>query len=1566
MRNRTLRTVSLAVSASLAVIAFSGAVASSASAETSVWLGQAGGGQTHECMVRSDGRVKCWGYANPGGYFGGPLGGLPGSYTAATYPFTMTIVSGITTARKVSVGYYNTCILLADTTVKCMGDNAYGQLGDGTNVNRNDTPTTVSGLTGVKDIVLGGQVGGNNAHACALMLDGTVKCWGGNNYGQLGDGTTTNRWVPVSVTGITNAVSIVSGFSTVCAVLSTGSVKCWGYGGLGALGNGNGAYTATNLSTVPVNVSGVANAVDLSTESLGYGMCARTSAGEVYCWGGARVPGYSAPGPAKIAGISGAKQFIPGGCWITSTDTVKCFAPSVPYGAPDQPNIYGELGNGTNCAIGPGVTCPGTNTPGVDVTGLTGVAQLSLMDRLFCARLSSGSIHCWGDNIYGIAANKLTNAGNVSACGWMGALNCRITNIPYRVMELSVGPAITSAPAALTNETSGTVSFTSEPTATTECKIDLGTWAPCTSPFSYSGLAGGAHKIYVRSTDPGGVPSPEVSASFSLDLTPPPAPSITAGPAASSKTNVTAGNLTFTGETGATFQCQLDSGAWATCTSPFAYSGLTDGSHTFSVRAIDAVGNVGAATTRTWTTDTVVDPPVITSKPNASTNRASAYFFYTGEVGASFECAVDGGAYAACGVFLSTYVADGSHTFSVRQKDAAGNVSAPASWAWTVDTTAPADPVITSAPPSRTGDTTATFSFTGEPGATYECALDGYYIGWRLYPNYRPCTSPITYTGVSAGSHTFNVRQIDAAGNYSMSSATKTWTVGSISPSSITAAPSGVVSTTTASVAFTIAPDTAAVCSIDGGAYAPCTSPLNLTGLADGPHSVSVKLSNAFGYSTPVTASWTVDSTAPSVPTITTPPANPSGSSASIGFSGEAGATFKCQLDGGDWIACSSPFSATDLTDGAHTLKIKSIDSAGNESPETTVDWTVDTVAPDAPVLTANPDAVSNDATPTFAFNLEANASAECKLDDGAWVACTSPVDYTGVIDGDHTFSVRQIDEAGNVSSATDYSWTLDTAAPDAPTITAPSAGASTSADQLTFTQVAGLTYKCQIDGGDIVDCTSPLDLSALADGDHAVKIWAYDDAGNQSEPSELSFTRDTTAPSAPSIGGVPGNGTTDYTASLTLDGAGTGETFECQVNGGAWAACTSPLELSGLTDGPQSVKVRIVDAAGNVSAETEAKWSIGVYVTDPVVTAPDAGSITAADTVEFTVQADTTTTCSLDGSPPFDCSSPYDTSGMPEGFHTLDITSTDADGHYATKHFEWTIDRSAPDAPAIDNIPASGTTDPTASLDLSGADSTDTYECSVNGGDFTACVSPLTLTGLADGLYTVQARIKDSAGNVGEPSTARWLVGEKMVMPPAGVTGTATLSGPREYKLGPTLAQTFALSTFNVTTIWPAGATDVILSNSPTFANSKRFPVYRTAAWGNPVAKPGTFGTRTVYFKYRGAGGVLPDVYMTSYRWDRATPFIKMAARKHLLGYKPDAWKVRLVGNDRGPAGLDKVQFWMSNKDMPKSAPIQGAWHSGYVTNWRPVVTVPGGHQPIWVRASDKAGNWGRWYLIK
>jgi alpha-tubulin suppressor-like RCC1 family protein len=216
------------------------------------------------CARLSTGSVQCWGDFASYGQSGS------GNYVSVTVPVT---ISGVTTATQVAAASYSNCALLSSGGVQCWGKNESGQLGNGTTTDSQSTLVSVSGITTAT------QMTGGLQHFCARLSDGTVRCWGNNANSQLGDGTTTNATTPVTVTGLSGVTAVYSGKgNTTCAVLSTGDVNCWGLNDHGQIGDG----TTTTRATATL-LTGIHNVTSMA---LGKShTCAVVTGGMAQCWG---------------------------------------------------------------------------------------------------------------------------------------------------------------------------------------------------------------------------------------------------------------------------------------------------------------------------------------------------------------------------------------------------------------------------------------------------------------------------------------------------------------------------------------------------------------------------------------------------------------------------------------------------------------------------------------------------------------------------------------------------------------------------------------------------------------------------------------------------------------------------------------------------------------------------------------------------------------------------------------------------------------------------------------------------------------------------------------------------------------------------------------------------------------------------------------------------------------------------------------------------------------------------------------------------------------------------------
>ncbi|MBS1960685.1 MAG: choice-of-anchor D domain-containing protein [Bdellovibrionales bacterium] len=426
------------------------------------------------CALISGGTVKCWGHGNVG---------QRGDGTWNDYDGTVYSTLGISTATQISGGSDTFCARLSDGTVSCWGSGNMGQMGDGT-TNNQVTPQTVPGLTGVTSVAVG-----KYGTVCAIVTGGAVKCWGYNAHGELGNGTTTSSYVPVDVTGLTNATSLALGQFHSCALISDGTIRCWGDNGYGQLGDG----TFTQRTT-PVNAAWFSNATAI-TAGLS-DTCALLADGRVRCWG---INSNGQIGDGNAATVTN-----PSNAAVYSLKNV----------------LQLTSGQNHHCALvtGGGVSCWGSNGSGIVDFRLRPMSGFDsgAVPSLAWSPASTDFGHVASGSSSSSITFTLTNSGGVSATGCSAPTLTNSTDFSLSAdgcstADLTAGStctvAVTANPASVGVKTTtlsrtcavgGTASTTTDQivvTATNVAQIynsNLGT-----SPITMSVLSTGANNLLV-------------------------------------------------------------------------------------------------------------------------------------------------------------------------------------------------------------------------------------------------------------------------------------------------------------------------------------------------------------------------------------------------------------------------------------------------------------------------------------------------------------------------------------------------------------------------------------------------------------------------------------------------------------------------------------------------------------------------------------------------------------------------------------------------------------------------------------------------------------------------------------------------------------------------------------------------------------------------------------------------------------------------------------------------------------------------------------------------------------
>ena len=545
-------------------------------------------------------------------------------------------------------------------------------------------------------------------------------------------------------------------------------------------------------------------------------------------------------------------------------------------------------------------------------------------------------------------------------------------NRVQRFHETDVTAPDTTLDSGPSGTSGGNVSFAfsspDSPLLGFECRLDSSqesAWQSCSSPRAYSSLSTGDHAFDVRSVDAAGNPDPTpVTRSWTVDATPPET-TIDSGP--SGLTNDSSPSFAFSSsEGGSSFECRLDSSQpadWQSCNSPKAYNSLSDGSHTFEVRATDQYGNTDqTSASRSFTLDATAPQTQVDSGPSGLTNDSSPSFaFSSSEGGSSFECRLDSSQaqdWQGCTSPKSySSLSDGSHTFEVRATDPAGNADpTPASRTLAIDAQAPPPPHITATTPaSPANDNNPRIRGNGQAGSRV-----------RIYKMAGCAGSPLAVgavsrfhssgLGVSVPDDTitrFRVTATDLAGNTSTCSAVREYVEDSTPPP----APS-IKGTNPRSPAndnqptvrgFALAPSTVRLYTTAGCAGSPVASgpasPFQVPGLQV---AVPDNTTTAFratatdlaGNTSPCSGAWRYleDSISPQTSIVLAPPSQTTIRRPTFRFeSSEMDSTFRCRFDSKPFGRCSGPGAShtpyLQLPLGLHSFAVRATDPAGNADP---------------------------------------------------------------------------------------------------------------------------------------------------------------------------------------------------------------------------------------------------------------------------------------------------------------------------------------------------------------------------------------------------------------------------------------------------------------------------------------------------------------------------------------------------------------------------------------------------------------------------------------------------------
>ncbi|MCP3144831.1 adventurous gliding motility protein AgmC [Pyxidicoccus xibeiensis] len=978
------------------------------------------------------------------------------------------------------------------------------------------------------------------------------------------------------------------------------------------------------------------------------------------------------------------------------------------------------------------------------------------------------------------------------------------TTVSFSVDVTPPQTTISASPPNPSSDTTPTFTFTSEAGARFECSLDGGNYGNCSASYTLT-VAEGQRTLLVRAVDNANNvdPTPAVH-TWRVDTTAPAVPAIDE-PDDDDFVNTATPLITGTGEVGATIVVRIDNTDQAT--TPVVDSAgswqlrlataLTPGGHNVRARARDAASNESAdSITHDFTVDTSVPVTSIDTGPEPQTNLLNASFdLSASESPVTYECSLDGAAFAACSDPHVITVSEGAHVMRVRAKDRADNTDAtPAEHRWSVDQS-PVSTFIEAGPASITNDPVAVFRFaSNKSGVTFRCVLN----------NGTEFTCPANYSvTVDDRPHRLEVVAVDGAGNRDASAAVAIWVVDTGTPSApaITVpATNGTRSTLNTPTIEGTAEANSYVTVILGGVEQP-EKPVGANGswtftfapLTDGTYSVTARVRDAAGNVSAVSGvrTFIVDTNSPETSIVSGPGTLTRETLATFVLdSNDDAALFEVKLDAETvFRRVLTPYAVT-VGQGQHSLTVRAVDETGNVDPTPEIyTWFVDSVAPDiqftsTPVRT--PGGRTNNLTATFGFGSNEPAVVfACSLDGSAFATCPSPPNFA-VTDGDHTLVVRGTDTTGNQSADISFNWTVDSNLPGTELLASPPGLTKSSSATFRFsTNKDNVTFECDLDGrgfarcGNVVDAANRISeavFSGLTDGAHTLQVQAVDNLGNAGSPTDLfRWTVDLLTPETTLSRGPDAMvSTPEVSFEVQTE---QGATLYCSFDNVTYDVCPAPLTFT-LQDGAYTLYLRSRDAALNDDpTPAESRWTIDTLAPAiPEMLTPAEGQLTNVGRPVFsgTAEPNSGVVLFLNGTrvQSIDVDSAGKWSFEPaqnlgDGDYEVQLFGVDVAKNTSEtsepRHF--TVDTDAPET-RVDEKPGVRIRLGRAAFRFSSDEPDVKFECGFNGEDYVDCSATPVYDELLQGTYTLKVRAVDVAGNRdGSPEVISWRVylGEDM-----------------------------------------------------------------------------------------------------------------------------------------------------------------------------------------------------------